>query len=125
MTFSRWVFRLAAVYGFLVLTPLYFLEQQIGAATAPILHPEYFYGFVGTALSAQVLFVAVSWDPARLRPAIPACVAEKLAFAVPVWLLWNASRVGTELLLFGAVDVMWAALFAACYFQLGHYGDSA
>jgi hypothetical protein len=119
MSFCRWVFRISAIYGVIVLVPLYFLESKISADNASILHPEYFYGFIGTALSAQILFFVISQDPVGLRRAIPACVAEKLAFAIPVWLLWSASRVGQDLLLFGSIDLLWAALFTLSYFRLG------
>ena len=97
----------------------YFLEKQIGAATVPIAYPEYFYGFVGTALSAQILFLIISMDPARFRPAMVACVIEKLAFGIPVWKLWSMSRVGTDVVSFGSVDLVWAALFRIVYFRLG------
>jgi hypothetical protein len=30
MDFSRWVFRLAGIYGLIVLVPQYFLEQKLG-----------------------------------------------------------------------------------------------
>jgi hypothetical protein len=50
MTFARWTFRLAAIYGLIVLLPFYGLEQRIGHDTPPpITHPEYFYGFIGAA----------------------------------------------------------------------------
>src|SRR5690349_15762392 len=80
MRFARWVFRMASLYGIVLLTPFYFLEEQIGAATVPIAPPEYFYGFVGMALSAQILFLIISMDSVRFRPAMVACVNEKLAF---------------------------------------------
>jgi hypothetical protein len=119
MRFARWIFRIAGIYGIALLTPFYFLEKQIGAATVPIAHPEYFYGFVGTALSAQILFLIISMDPVRFRPAMVACVIEKLAFGVPIWMLWSISRVGMDVVFLGSVDLIWAALFAIVYFRLG------
>ncbi|WP_322883843.1 hypothetical protein [Microvirga lotononidis] len=119
MRFARWVFRLAGLYGIVLLTPFYFLEKQIGAVTVPIAHPEYFYGFVGTALSAQILFLIVSTDPVRFRPAMVACVIEKLAFGIPVWMLWSMSRVGLGIVSLGSVDLIWAALFTIVYIRLG------
>jgi len=47
MNYARWVFRVAGVYGLLVITPMYFMEEQIGVdSPPPINHPEYFYGFI-------------------------------------------------------------------------------
>jgi hypothetical protein len=119
MRLARWVFRVAGIYGIVLLTPFYFLEKQIGAATVAIDHPEYFYGFVGTALSAQILFLTVSMDPLRFRPAMVACVIEKLAFGIPVWMLWSMSRVGMDVVSLGSVDLVWAALFTIVDFRLG------
>ncbi len=119
MRFARWVFRLAGLYGIVLLTPFYFLERQIGAATVPIAHPEYFYGFIGTALSAKILFLIVSTDPVRFRPAMVACMIEKLAFGIPVWIFWSMSRVGLDVVSLGTVDLIWAALFTIVYVRPG------
>ena len=69
MKFARIVFLIAGIYGILVLTPLYFLEQTIGRETPPpITHPEFFYGFLGVALAWQVLFLLIAHNPVRYRP---------------------------------------------------------
>ena len=48
MRFARFAYGVAAVYGFLALTPLYFLVGKIGhEAPPPVTHPEFYYGFVG------------------------------------------------------------------------------
>ena len=80
MTFARWVYRIAGIYGLVVIGPLYFLEAQIGRdQPAPITHPEYFYGFAGVTLAWQVAFLIIGQDPVRYRwlmiPAIPVIVA--------------------------------------------------
>jgi len=47
MTFARRVFTIAGIYGLLVVTPLYLLEDRIGRdQPPPITHPEFFYGFL-------------------------------------------------------------------------------
>jgi hypothetical protein len=52
MKFARLTFLLAGIWGIVVLGPLYFLENFIGARHPPaITHPEYFYGFVGLGLA--------------------------------------------------------------------------
>lgn len=54
MLFARYLFCFAAIYGFLVLVPQYFLEEHIGRDyPPPITHPEHFYGFLGVALAWQ------------------------------------------------------------------------
>ena len=69
MIFARRVFLIAGIYGLLVLLPLYFMEARIGRDQPPaITHPEYFYGFLGVAVSWQVAFLVISRDPVRFRP---------------------------------------------------------
>src|SRR5690348_1179400 len=75
MKFARWTFLLAGIWGIIVLAPLYFLENFIGAQHPPaITHPEYFYGFVGVGLAWQILFIIVASDPVRYRGVMPAGV---------------------------------------------------
>lgn len=112
MRFARWVFAAAAVYGLLSLPPLYFVERL---AVPPISHPEYYYGFIGTALAFQIVFAAVARDPVRLRAVMPACMAEKLTFVVALVWLYHLGRIAMPLPIFGAIDATWLVLFVAAY----------
>lgn len=57
MKFAKWVYRIAGIYGLLILTPQYFLETKNGIDFPPAInHPEYYYGFIGVALAWQVAF---------------------------------------------------------------------
>ena len=61
--FASRVFRIAAIYGLIVLVPQYFMEGKIGRDTPPpITHAEYFYGFVGVALAWQPAFLLIARD---------------------------------------------------------------
>jgi hypothetical protein len=81
MKFSKITFTTAGIYGLVTLVPCYFLEARIGMdSPPPISHPEYFYGFLGIALSWQLLFFAISTAPIRLRPVMPFALLEKLGF---------------------------------------------
>ena len=80
MKVARWIFGIAAVYGFLVIAPLYFTEARIGHDDPPaITHPEFFYGFIGITLAWQVVFLLIARKPARYRPLMLVSVLEKLA----------------------------------------------
>jgi len=114
MRFARWVFAAAGIYGFISLPPLYFIERLV---TPPLSHPEYYYGFIGTAMAFQVLFLTVARDPVRLRPAMPACIVEKLTFVVALAWLQVQGRIAMPLPIFGAIDLMWAVLFVAAYLR--------
>lgn len=79
--FPRWMFRGAAIYGVIVLLPLYFTPHQKAGA-------EIFLEFVGLALVFQGVFWTIGSDPAKYRALMPFAVAEKLVFAVPCLALW-------------------------------------
>ena len=67
MRFAKIVFKVAGIWGFLVLTPLYFLFDAIGRNDPPpITHPGFFYGFVGVALAWQVAFIFIASRPSAL-----------------------------------------------------------
>jgi hypothetical protein len=114
--FARRVYTIAGIYGLVVMFPQYFLEDRIGRNTPPpITHPEYFYGFIGIVLVWQIAFLVIARDPARFRPLMPVTVLEKLAFAVPVALLYAQGRVAPATLLFGGIDLVLSALFFVSY----------
>jgi hypothetical protein len=112
MKFARLVFLIAGVYGLLLLVPVYFLESRIIPA---ITHPEFFYGFVGIAIAWQIAFVAVSRDPARFRPIMVAAIVEKTSYGLAVVILYLLNRLAPLPAAIGAVDLLFAVLFAAAY----------
>lgn len=110
--FARRVFKLAGIYGVLVLAPQYLMET--GLIPVPPLHlsrPSDFYGFVGVALVWQFIFLLIASDPRRYRALIPLAILEKLAFGIPVFALFVTGRVGGDVLTFGAIDMILACLF--------------
>jgi hypothetical protein len=76
-----------------------------------ITHPEFYYGFIGLALAFQVLFIIISTDPVRFRPAMIAGILEKLGFGVPAVLLFLAGRLSEVTLGFGFFDLVLGGLF--------------
>lgn len=118
--FARRVYTFAGIYGVIVMLPQYFLEDRIGRDTPPaITHPEYFYGFIGIVLAWQLAFLVIGRDPARFRALMPVTVLEKLAFAVPVGMLYSQGRVVQTTLLFGAIDLVLGILFFVSYRRVG------
>jgi hypothetical protein len=115
MRFAKWVFLAAGVYGLIVLTPLYFLEGTVSATQGPVTHPEYYYGFVGCALAFQLLFLIISRDPMRLRPAMLAAVVEKATFPAAVWPLFLQHRAPAAVTAFASIDLFWGVLFVVSY----------
>ena len=69
MNFAKWIYRIAGIYGLLVLAPQFFLERAVSQTSPPaITHPEYYYGFAIIGLAWQVAFIVISNDPQRFRP---------------------------------------------------------
>jgi purine-cytosine permease-like protein len=114
--FARSVFRIAGIYGLIVLLPQYFMEAQIGRDYPPaITHPEHFYGFVGVALAWQFVFLVIASDARRYRPLMVPAILEKLAFFVPTLWLYANGRVAPVVLAVSSVDVILGALFLAAF----------
>src|SRR5712692_10563690 len=95
MKFAKIVFRIAGVWGVLVLTPLYFVFDMIGRLDPPpITHPQFNYGFVGVAMVWQFVFLVIATDPARFRPMIVLSVLEKVGYVATVVVLYLERRLG-------------------------------
>jgi len=118
MTFAKRVFLIAGVYGLLVLVPQYFMEERIGRDTPPpITHPEFFYGFVGTAVAFQIVFLLLSRDPLRYRAMMIPSVMEKAGFGIPVVALFLQGRTSGMTLVFAGVDLLLGVLFIVAYLR--------
>jgi hypothetical protein len=117
MRFAKIVFLVAGIYGFLVLTPIFFMENTIGRETPPaITHPEYFYGFLGVGLAWQVLFLVLSTDPLRYRAMILPSILEKVSWGIALVALFSQRRLSLSSFAIGSVDWIFAFLFLAAYF---------
>ena len=117
MTFARWVFAAAGVYGLVLLMPFLFLEHRLAAPAAELAHPEYFYGFALVAIACQVLFLLIARDPVRLRPAMIAAMLEKAPFGLLMLMLWREGRVQPSTVLLTSIDLVWAGLFVAAWLK--------
>ena len=118
MKFAKIVFRIAGIWGFLILTPLYFLFDLTGRQDPPaITHPEFYYVFVGVALVWQVGFLIISSDPIRYRPFMIAAILEKLVYVIPIVILYLQHRVASSQLIFVATDFTLCLLFIVSYFK--------
>jgi hypothetical protein len=120
MTFVRWLFRLAGVYGLLVLLPMYFMEERIGQEQPPpITHPENYYGFIGLASVWQLVYLLIGHDPLRYRPMMLLAVLAKSSFGIAVLVLYGQQRVSRQVLIFSSIDLMLAVLFLIAWWRCG------
>jgi hypothetical protein len=119
MQFSRWLFRIAGIYGLIVLVPQFFLEARIGADYPPeVTHPEYFFGFLGVGLAWQIAFLMIATDPVRFRPIIIPSVIEKFSFAMAATVLFIQHRAPGTILAAGMVDLALGVLFMNAWQRL-------
>jgi len=120
MKFAKLVFRIAGVWGIVLLVPLYFMFDLIGAQDPPpITHPGFYYGFVGVALAWQIAFFIIARDPARFRPMMIPSIVEKIGYGGAMTVLYLQGRQHGQDLVFGIIDLLFAALFAAAYVRTG------
>jgi hypothetical protein len=76
--FARVVFRIAGIWGLLIMTPLYFTFDAVGRAyPPPITHPDLYYGFVDVTLAWQIAFLVIATNPVRYRTIMLAGILEK------------------------------------------------
>ncbi|MBI1261136.1 MAG: hypothetical protein GC184_05375 [Rhizobiales bacterium] len=117
MLFARRVFLIASIYGIIVLLPGFFMEAQFNAMTPPaITHPEFYYGFFGTAFAAQFFYFTISRDPIRYRPLMPFAIFAKFTFFATCLLLWLDGRmVWSNVFLGSLIDGLIMVMFAIAY----------
>ena len=94
MTFAKYVFIGAGVWGILVLTPLFFLVDITGRPYAPPTdYPHFFYGFVAVAMAWQIAFLVIGSNPARFRPLMIPSFIEKAGYIIAAAMLHGQGRI--------------------------------
>ncbi len=116
MRYSQIVFRIAAVWGVLVVTPLYFLYDLTARLAPPaITHPEFYYGFVGAALVWQFVYFTIGGDPVRFRPIMILAVMAKLSYFIPVVIFFLQGRLSALTFWISSADGVFAVLFLLAF----------
>ena len=116
MKFAKVVFWIAAIWGMVVIAPLYFLYDTIGRQDPPpITHPGFYYGFVGCALAWQFAFIVIARDPVRFRAMMIPSVFEKFSFAAAQTVLYFQHRLHPSDLFLGGVDGLLGVLFLLAF----------
>ena len=116
--FAKVVYLVAGIVGLLGIVPLYFAEGLINQRQPPaITHPEFYYGFVGTALAWQIVFLVISMDPVRFRPLMPVSWIEKGLYPIAVALLVSSGRTSSQMLPAAMLDVVWLVLFVIAWIR--------
>jgi hypothetical protein len=116
MKFAKVVFWIAAVWGVLILTPLYFMFDAISRNDPPaITHPGFYYGFATVGLAWQVAFIVIARDPVRFRTMMIPAMLEKFGYGASFLVLYLQGRLHPSDLAFGGVDILLGVLFLLAF----------
>jgi len=118
MKFAKVLFYVAGIWGILVITPLFFIFNQIGTKDPPpVTHPLFYYGFAGVALAWQSVFLVIGSNPVRFRPLMLVGILEKLGYFVPAVILYLRHRVRVFDVGLACGDALLAVLFLIAYLK--------
>ncbi|MCZ8324094.1 MAG: hypothetical protein O9283_02400 [Sphingomonadaceae bacterium] len=99
LLFPRRMFRWAAIYGVIVLLPLYLTPL-------PPVGGETLLGFIGLALVFQAVFWVIGSDPVKYRALMLPAITKKLVFGVPALALFaQGYPVPPPVAFFAGIDV--------------------
>ena len=116
MKFARFVFIGAGVWGVAVLTPLYFLVDVTGRHYAtPVIHPQFFYGFLSVAMAWQFAFIVIGSNPVKFRLLMLPGILEKLGYVATVAVLHSQQRISALDAAAAGPDLLLAVLFAVAF----------
>ena len=118
MKFARNVFLIAGIWGFAIVTPLYFTFDLVGRSYPPaITHADVYYGFVGVTLVWQLAFLIVASDPSRYRPLMIAAILEKLVYVTTLTTLYLRGQIQGGQAAVALPDFVLALLFVAAFLR--------
>jgi hypothetical protein len=121
MRFARLVFRIAGIWGLLIVTPLYFLYDTVGQQyPPPVTHPDFYYGFIGVTLAWQVAFLLIGSDPVRFRPLMPVAMLEKFGYLATLTTLYALGRIALGQLAVVIPDATLGVLFVVAFMKTPH-----
>jgi hypothetical protein len=103
------VFRLAGIWGILVLTPLFFTFD------AARHHPQFYFGFLDVTMAWQIAFFVIASDPVRFRPMMIPAMLEKLGYVLTMPILYARSQVTGAEALTAVPDFVLLILFVVAY----------
>lgn len=118
MRFAKNVFRIAGVWGVVILTPMYFMSDWIGSQYPPaITHSDFYYGFIGLSLAWQAVFLVIASDPVRYRPMMVAAMLEKFVYVITLCALCAQGRLQAGQLAAAVPDFVLGTLFIAAFLR--------
>jgi hypothetical protein len=120
MKLAKWTFRIAGIFGLIVMAPLLFAEKFVEQIMPPTVnHPEFFYGFIILNICWQILYLFLAKDPIRLRPMmIPSFIAKASGPVALTW-LYLQGRISNQWIPTIIMDGVFAILFLVSLWVTG------
>jgi len=116
MHFAKFVFFVAGIWGFLIITPLYLMYDVIGRTYPPaVTHPDFYYGFLSVTIAWQVAFLMIATDPIRFRPLMMAAALEKFGYMATLSALFAQGRMQVGQVAVVSPDLVLGVLFVAAF----------
>lgn len=118
MKFARIVFRVAGIWGIVLLTALYFMFD--GGATpppTPLTYVQSYFGFLGVTMAWQLGFLVIGSDPMRFRPMMIPAMVEKFGFVLTFVVLYLSGRASAAEMMPAVPDVVLGALFVLAFMK--------
>jgi hypothetical protein len=120
MRFAKTVFTVAAIWGVVVLLPLYFSFDLVGRQyPPPITHPDFFYGFVGVAIVWQLAFFVIGREPGRFHLMMIPAVLEKFTYVLTLSVLYARGDLQVGQFAVAVPDFAIGVLFLVAFFKVG------
>jgi hypothetical protein len=111
-TTAKLIFRVAATWGILALTPILFFPNRIGnPVPRPLTEPEYFHGFLALSLLFAILFLVIASNPIRYRPMMPIAILQKLVYPLAIFGLLSTHRAPPTKSFYAGTEFLLALLF--------------
>jgi hypothetical protein len=108
------IFRIAGIYGLIVLLPMFFIEPWLAP---PLNRPEDYYGFLGSATAFQFVYLAIGGDPVRFRPLMAVAVLAKAFFFATTLSLWLDGRGAGPAMALASIDGLIGLAFAYAWWR--------
>jgi hypothetical protein len=118
MRFAKVIFTIAGWWGIAVLTPLFFLLNEVGQLSPPLVtHPEFYFGFLVAGLAWQFSFLVISKDPVKYRPVMVPGMVEKFGFALACLVLYLRHALSARDASWAAIDFLFGIAFVIAYLR--------
>jgi len=126
MRFAKVVFVGGGIWGFAIVTPLYFLrhtvlQQHPSLAT----DPGFFYSFLAVTMAWQLAFLVIGFDPVRLRPLMIPAMVEKFGYVLTMGILWMGGQTPASEALLAVPDCALGVLFMVAFAKVRSSSVSA